>query len=73
MPSARRQHRLDTASSEQHNSLWSFAKTSTGLHEHRIERRLAAIFAADGWATRGFQSKTRPGRCASWRSVEQLA
>jgi hypothetical protein len=39
--------RLDTAFSQQHTPLWNGTEAPMGKQEHRIERRLAAIFAAD--------------------------
>jgi hypothetical protein len=39
--------RLDTSSEPQHNSLWNGTEGLMDRQEHRIERRLAAIFAAN--------------------------
>ncbi|WP_245272835.1 adenylate/guanylate cyclase domain-containing protein [Microvirga lotononidis] len=32
---------------EQHNSIWNYTEAPMGPQEHKVERRLAAIFAAD--------------------------
>jgi adenylate cyclase len=41
------QPRLDTSPDPEQNPLWNGTEGLMGPQEHRVERRLAAIFAAD--------------------------